>query len=95
MTTIGGTNKENELTYDEEKAIKMANDVRNLTATLPGVSAEAQIMKQQIEKLFTKVAHIEKLILTTQGQLTALYEARARELNMRVNGGPTSHDNIS
>ncbi len=86
-STFGSTKKEESPFTDNEV---MAKNVRAKTATIAGLSAEAQIQKQQISNLYMKLEHMTNLIGTLQNQLQALNQARARELNLRVGGAATS-----
>jgi prefoldin subunit 5 len=86
MTKIGSTNHDDNV----DEGMQISRNIRAKTATMSGISAELQIQKQQIQNLHEKIDKTTKLIVTLQGQLKTLEEARIRELQFRVGTGPTA-----
>lgn len=86
MTTFGSTQAEETL---PPEAIAAAR-TRAQTATIAGISVELQLQAQRMEQLLERLDRTEKLFLTLQGQFEQLQAQRIRELQLRVNGGPTT-----
>ena len=72
----------------DAEAISAARKVRH-RAQLGGLSAENQILKQEIKILSERCDRLEGLFMTLQGEFVNLKTQRAIELANLVNGGPT------
>lgn len=60
-------------------------------ATVHGLFNEVEILKQKMEKQYAKMSHLVQLYGTLQNQFQDFQIQRIKELNVRVNGGPTEH----
>lgn len=60
-------------------------------ATVQGLHTELEIVKQRMEHLYEKLERTHRLMGTINNTILELQRARVRELNVKVNGGPTDH----
>lgn len=60
-------------------------------ATVQGLFNEVQIVKQKMEHLYERLDKLIGLYGTIQHQFQDFQIQRIKELNVRVNGGPTAH----
>jgi hypothetical protein len=64
---------------------------RGQKVTVEGLMLEFDLLKQQFENNAEQLTKVIGLVMTLQGRIEAINEARVRELNIRVNHGPTEH----
>lgn len=83
---IRSTVKEPEVPED----IKIAKKVRDATATISGLSIEAQIQKQQIKHLGERLNSLDGLAKTMIEEIKMLRDLHAKNLSKMLGGGPTA-----
>lgn len=76
------------------KAIHRAKLSLNEKATVEGVLTQLSIVKQQLEMTHEQMQRLIGMYATLQGEFTQFKQQRIRELNVRVNGGPTTPEDI-
>jgi len=106
MSNIGTTSgKEPDYINDEDlrtpeqlrgdmKAIKEARLSLREKATVEGVQVEIQALKQQLEMTHEQMRRLIGMYQTLQAQFDQYKEQRIKELNVRVNGGSTTPEDI-
>ncbi|MCK5610502.1 hypothetical protein KAR91_51995 [Candidatus Pacearchaeota archaeon] len=63
-------------------------------ATVEGVLTELSVVKQQLEMTHEQLRRLIGMYQTLQGEFTQFKGQRIKELNVRVNGGPTSPEDM-
>jgi len=63
-------------------------------ATVEGISVEIQVLKQQLEMTHEQMRSLIHIYATLRDQFNAFNEQRIKELNVRVNGGSTTPEDM-
>lgn len=76
------------------KAIHDARMSLREKATVEGCMTEISVLKQQLEMTHEQMRRLIGMYQTLQGQFDEYQKQRIHELNVRVNGGPTTAEDI-
>ena len=82
-----------ELRGDMKDIIKAKLSLRE-KATVEGVRVEIEVVKQQLEMTHEQMRRLIGMYQTLQNEFTQYKEQRVKELNVRVNGGSTSPEDM-
>lgn len=63
----------------------------NQKATVEGVMTEIQVLKQQLEMTHEQMRSLLGIYQNLSAEFAQYREQRIKELNVRINGGPTDH----
>ena len=74
------------------KNIHLAKLSLNEKATVQGVKTEISVVKQQMEMLHEQMRHLIGMYQTLQNEFDQVKAQRIKELTVRINGGPTVHE---
>lgn len=66
----------------------------NQKASVEGVMAEIQVLKQQLEMTHEQMRRLIGMYSTLRGEFDQFQQQRIQELNVRVNGGSTTPEDI-
>ena len=106
MATIGNTTgKEPDPIMDEDlkspeelrgamKSIAEAKKSMGELATVQGVQAEIEVLKQQLEMTHEQLRSLISIYQTLKNQFDQFQAQRLLELNVRVNGGSTTPEDM-
>jgi len=72
------------------KSLEKARMSLNEKATLAGVMANQDVLRQQLEMTHEQLRRMIGMYQTLQNEFTAFKNQRITELNMKVNGGSTT-----
>jgi hypothetical protein len=76
------------------KAINAAKLSLVEKATVQGVATEIQVLKQQLEMTHEQLRTLIHLYGTLRDQFTQFQQQRVQELNVRVNSGSTTPEDM-
>lgn len=76
------------------KVIRDAKKTMGELATIQGVQTEIQVLKQQMEMTHEQMRHLIHLYQTLQDRFDQFQTQRIKELNVRVNGGSTTPEDM-
>ena len=82
-----------ELRGDMKEIIKAKLSLRE-KATVEGVRVEIEVVKQQLEMTHEQMRRLIGMYQTLQNEFTQYKEQRIKELNVRVNCGSTSPEDV-
>lgn len=74
------------------KAINKARLSLREKGTVDGVLTSLEVVKQQLEMTHEQMRRLIGMYTTLSDEFKQFREQRVRELNLRVNGGPTAPD---
>lgn len=66
----------------------------NEKATVEGVMVELSVVKQQLEMTHEQLRRLIGMYQTLQNEFTEYKQQRVKELNVRVNGGSTTPEDV-
>lgn len=66
----------------------------NQQATVAGCLQEMDILKQKLDNCYEKLSRMTALYQTLSNEFTQFKQQRALELNMKVNGGSTTPEDM-
>ena len=103
MGNIGATTG-HEPDYIEDGDLKSVEELRgaykdmhkaklslNQKATVEGVMTEIQVLKQQLEMTHEQMRSLLAIYQTLQAEFRDYQQQRIKELNVKINHGPTDH----
>lgn len=76
------------------QAIHRAKLSLNEKATVEGVMTELDVMRQKFEMQAEQMNRLIGMYQTLQNEFTQFKQQRVRELNVRINGGSTTAEDI-
>ncbi len=78
----------------EMKVIAKAKQSMGQLATIQGCATEIEVLKQQLEMTHEQMRRLIGMYQTLQVQFEQMQNQRLKELNVRVNGGSTTPEDI-
>ena len=87
-----GNTSHDEDPLSEEEMTKLLS--KKEKATVQGLFNEVEIIKQKMETLHKQLQQTHGVIATINAQFQQFQEQRVKELNLRVNGGPTVNGDL-
>jgi len=78
----------------EMKTLSAAKLTMGEKATVQGVLTEVQVLKQQMEMTHEQMRRLIGMYSTLRDEFGKLQEQRVKELNVRINGGSTTAEDI-
>lgn len=94
-TTFGSTQEDNDPDYCTAEDLGLT---RQEKITMEGMMARMDLMQQKFENMSENLTKLVGLVMTLQGRLEAINDARVRELQLRGTGPtviPDANDSTS